>query len=126
MLSVWRKSDHYLCKWQERGSNSGPPGQEGNALPLLGVCQGANKLLLKVLSTVNAYYMYKNNISLEFILRPKIKFCLFFLFDKPTKIAETQTILLPHLMQFFFFLNIFFIRIMYINICWKLTFCLLS
>jgi hypothetical protein len=37
------------------------------------------------------------------LVRPKIKFCLFPLSDRPTKFAATQKILLPHLMKNYFF-----------------------
>jgi hypothetical protein len=37
------------------------------------------------------------------LVRPKIKFCLFPLSDRPTEIAATQKILLPHLMKNYFF-----------------------
>jgi hypothetical protein len=41
-------------------------------------------------------------------MRPKIKFCLFSLSNRPTKIAATQNILLPHLMKNYFFEIFFF------------------
>jgi hypothetical protein len=46
-------------------------------------------------------------------IRPKIKFCLFPLSDRPTKIAATQKSLLPRLMKNYFFKDIFFISIIH-------------
>jgi hypothetical protein len=46
-------------------------------------------------------------------IRPKIKFCLFPLSDRPTKIASTQKILLPRLMKNYFLDIFFFIRIIH-------------
>jgi hypothetical protein len=46
---------------------------------------------------------------LEYEMRPKIKYRLFLLSDRPTKIAATQNILLPHLRKKYFFKMISFL-----------------
>jgi hypothetical protein len=56
------------------------------------------------------------NANREFeLIRPKIKFCLFPLSNRPTKIAATQKISLPHMMKNYFFEIIFSFKL-YMNL----------
>jgi hypothetical protein len=63
---------------------------------------------LKELPTVLNSAIFVGFLIYKHGSRPIMDFCLFPLSDRPTKIAATQNILLPHLMKNYFFFRYFF------------------